>query len=79
MTNQYLEEKFHQKVKEVIQHQLADGTMVSFWYGEAVKKEAILDGIRKILSQHIPLEEKIDDIDSLIKCIPKGITVGKLI
>lgn len=65
------EEKIKEKLHRVFLHQQKDN--LSFWYGEANKKEIILDEVRKLVINEN--EGKLGEINHLVNdFIFKGIT-----
>ena len=66
------------RIKRIILHQLGHADMMSFWYGEAQKKEIILDAVRDCVMNTNNAENKIQHINKLVnEFIFKGITMRK--
>ena len=64
------------RVNDIIKHQMGHGDMFSYWYGEAQKKEIILDAVRDCVETTENAERKIKHINKLVnEFIFKGITM----
>ena len=74
--NPHLYSNIRSRVNDIIKHQIGHGDMFSYWYGEAQKKEIILDAVRDCVTNTNNAEEKIRHINKLVnEFIFKGITM----
>lgn len=77
-SNNRIIQRITEKLHDIQLHQQSSD-MVKFWYGEANKKEVVLDGICKILETNYSMKYKLQLIEYARKMIPKGISMDSLV